>query len=242
MIYSFPNLVAEGGKVYMLYTSTLEYPYMYTAGTQYYRGVFATVSNDNGTTWNDQDNVSWLSYNRDLYWVDWVTTELMGELYTENETESMWPVMAPKSANGNLFMMWYADYIPGNVGGFASSEMYIFGYSIPKNDIGVFNNCQEVYQNLWNIGDGIQDNSLSEMKMFPNPTNNNVTIGLLSKETSNGNLTVTNMMGQIIFSDNIAINNGQNQYKIDVSSFGSGFYLVNIKTKTGSSTQKLLVQ
>jgi hypothetical protein len=50
------------------------------------------------------------------------------------------------------------------------------------------------------------------------------------------------MMGQIIFSDNIDINNGQNQYKIDVSSFGSGFYLVNIKTKTGSSTQKLIVQ
>jgi len=239
---SFPNLVAEGGKVYLMYTSSLEYPYMYVPATNYYRGIFATVSNDNGTTWNDQDNVSWLSYNRDLYWVDWVTTELLGELITENETESMWPVMAPKSANGNLYMMWYADYIPGSIGGFASNEMYVFGYSIPKNDIGVFNNCQEVYQNLWNIGDGIQDNSLSEMKMFPNPTSSQVNIGLLSKETSNGTLTVTNMMGQVVFVENIAINNGQNQYNIDVHSFGSGFYLVNIKTKTGSSTQKLIIQ
>lgn len=239
---SFPNLVAEGGKVYLLYTSTLEYPYLYTTGSLYYRGIFATVSNDNGTTWDDQSNVSWLSYNYSLYWVDWVTTELLGELVTYNESENMWPVMAPKSANGNLYMMWYSDYIPGNVGGFASNEMFVFGYSIPKNDIGVFNNCEEVYQNLWNIGDGIENNSLSEMKLFPNPTSNTVTIALLSKESNNANLTITNMMGQVVYKEQIAIHNGQNQFKIDANQFGSGFYLVNIKTNTGSSSQKLIVQ
>lgn len=238
---SFPNLVAEGGKVYMLYTSTLEYPYMFTE-SKYYRGVFATVSNDNGTTWDDQANVSWLSYHRDLYYIDWVSTELYGELTTMNEAECMWPVMAPKSANGNLYMMWYADYIPGSVGGMATASMNVFGYSIPKTDIGVFNNCQEVYQNLWNIGDGIQENTLSEMKMFPNPASNQVTINVLSKESTNATISVTNLTGQLIYSQNISLESGNNQYLLNVSNYTSGFYLVNIRTNTGSTTQKLIIK
>lgn len=238
---SYPNLVAEGGKVYMLYTSTLEYPFMFTE-SQYYRGVFATVSDDNGLTWDDQANVSWLSYHRDLYYVDWESTELYGEHTTFNETENMWPVMAPKSANNKLFMMWYADYIPGSIGGMATNTMNVFGYDIPKNDIGVFNNCQEVYQNLWNIGDGIQENTLSEMKIYPNPASNLVTLNILSKESSNANLVVTNLMGQVVYTQNVPLETGGNQFEINISNFSSGFYLVNVRTKTGSSTQKLIVR
>jgi hypothetical protein len=241
---SFPNLVAEGGKVYLLYTSTLEYPYLFVANTNYYRGVFATISNDNGTTWDDQANVSWLSYHRDLYYVDWINTELMGELITENESESMWPVMAPKSAEGKLFMMWYKKDVPGlteNVY-YEASPISIFGYSIPKTDIGVFNNCQEVYQNLWNIGDGIKDNSLSEMKLYPNPATEQIFVTMLSKESGNGILTISNMMGQQVYSENVALENGNNQYQINVSSLSSGFYMVNIKTATGSSTQKMIIR
>ena len=237
---SFPNLVAEGGKVYLMYTSTLEYPYLYVPATQYYRGIFATVSNDNGTTWDDQTNVSWLSYNRDLYWVDWITSELIGEIVTENETENMWPVMAPNSSEGNLHMMWYADYIPGSIGGFASSEMYVFGYSIPKTDIGIFNNCQEVYQNMWNIGDGIQDNTLSEMKIYPNPASNNVTISIMSKISDIARIQITNLAGQVVSNQNQNMENGVNQFQINISNLASGLYLVNIKTNTGRSTQKLI--
>lgn len=238
---SFPNLVAEGGKVYMLYTSTLEYPFMFTE-SKYYRGVFATVSHNNGLTWDDQESVSWLSYHSDLYYIDWVSTELYGELMTMNEAECMWPVMAPNSANGNLFMMWYADYIPGNVGGMAQSSMTVFGYKIPKEDIGFFNNCTEVYQNLWNIGDGIKENTLSEMKMYPNPASNNVTINLLSKETANATIVITGITGQMVYSQNISLETGNNQFQLNVSNYPAGFYLVNIRTNTGSTTQKLIIK
>jgi hypothetical protein len=238
---SYPNLVAEGGKVYMLYTSTLEYPYLFTE-SQYYRGVFATVSHNNGLTWDDQESVSWLSYHRDLYYVDWVSTELYGEHTTFNEAENMWPVMAPKSANDKLFMMWYADYIPGSIGGMATNPMNIFGYSIPKEDIGFFNNCVEVYQNLWNIGDGIQENTLSEMKIYPNPASNNLTVNVLSKETTKANLVITNLMGQVVYSQNVALETGANQFNLSVLNYSSGFYLVNVKTSKGSSTQKLIVR
>lgn len=238
---TYPNLVAEGGEVYLMYCSMLEYPFMFTQ-SQYYRGIFATVSRDNGATWNDQANVSWLSYHRDLYYVDWVSTDLYGELTTENESENMWPVMAPTSANNKLFMMWYSDYIPGNVGGMTTNPMTVFGYDILKSDIGVYNNCQEVYQNLWNIGDGIKENTLSEMKIYPNPASNNVTVNLLSKEATHANLFVTNLMGQIVYTQNLPLETGSNQYELNISNFAAGFYLVNIRTNSGSSTQKLIIR
>lgn len=115
-------------------------------------------------------------------------------------------------------MMWYKKDVPGltpNVS-YETNPISIFGYSIPKADIGLFNNCQEVYQNLWNIGDGIKDNSLSEMRLSPNPATEQIFVSLLSKENGNGILTVSNMMGQQVYSENVTLENGNNQYQINV--------------------------
>ena len=238
---TFPQLVAEGGKVYMVYAALLEAPYLCGATTEYYHGVFATVSNDNGTTWDDLNNVSWLSYHPEMYFVDWEQTELYGELMTISEGECFWPTMAHNSTNNKLNVMWYFDYIPGQIGGFASSSSSVYAVNIDKNDVGDFKNTTEIYQNLWNA-EGIKDNTLSELKLFPNPTSNTVTVNLMSRETAQANLTVTNLMGQTVYSENISVETGNNQYQINVSDFGAGFYMVNIQTKAGSTTQKLIVR
>jgi hypothetical protein len=238
---TFPQLVAEGGKVYMVYAALLEAPYLCGATTEYYHGIFATVSNDNGASWDDLNNVSWLSYHPEMYFVDWEQTALYEELMTISEGECFWPSMAHNSTNNKLNVMWYFDYVPGQLGGFASSASSVYAVNIDKNDIGDFKNTTEIYQNLWNA-EGIKDNTLSELKLFPNPTSNTVTVNLMSKETAQANLTVTNLMGQTVYSENISIETGNNQYQINVSDFGAGFYMLNIHTKAGSTTQKLIVR
>lgn len=137
--------------------------------------------------------------------------------------------------------MWYFDYIPGQAGGFASSPSSIYAINIDKDDVGEYKNTTEIYQNLWNA-EGIKDNTLSELKLYPNPASNNVTIQLMSKETSNATLKVTNIMGQVVYTENVSVETGNNQHTINVSSFGAGFYLVNIYTNAGSTTQKLIVR
>ncbi len=238
---TFPQIVAEGGKVYMVYSALLEAPYLCAATSEYYTGVFATVSNDNGTTWDDLNNVSWLSYHPEMYFVDWEQTELFGELMTYSEAESSYPVMAHNSSNNNLNMTWYVDYLPGSSGTFNTAASYIYGFNIPKTDVGVFKNTTEIYQGLWNA-EGIKDNTLSDLKLFPNPATNEITINVMSKENANGTLTVTNIMGQVIYSENIAIENGNNQYQVSVSDFGAGFYMATIRTQAGSTTQKFIVR
>ena len=238
---TFPNLVAEDGKVFMVYAAILEVPFLCGATSEYYNGIFATVSNDNGATWDDQNRVSWLSYHPENYFVDWVNTELYGELLTIMEGECFWPKMAPNSTNGKLSIMWYFDYLPGNVAGFGSAVNYVYGFNIDKEDVGVINKTTEVYQGLWNEI-GIKENTLSKMKLFPNPTSGSVTINLLSKVQGDATLTVTNLMGQLVYNQTVNLEYGATQLMIDCSDFTSGFYLVNISTNTGTTTQKLIVQ
>lgn len=238
---TFPNLVAEGGKVYMVYAALLEAPYLSGATSEYYNGIFATVSENNGTTWDDLNNVSWLSYHPDMYFVDWEQTELYGELMTIMEGESFWPGMAHNSSNGKLNIMWYFDYIPGQTGGFGTSATSIYAVNIDKESVGDFKNTTEIYQALWNQ-EGIKENTLTEMKIYPNPASNNVTIVVASKEVANANLVVTNLMGQVVYTQNVSLETGSNQYSLNVSNFSAGFYLVNIRTNAGSTTQKLIVE
>ncbi|MBP1673149.1 MAG: hypothetical protein H6Q25_964 [Bacteroidetes bacterium] len=239
---TFPQIVAEGGKVYLVYNALLEAPYLSQATNEYYLGVFATVSNNNGATWNDLDSVSWLSYHPEMYFVDWEQTELFGELMVYNEMESFLPIMAHNSSNNKLNMMWYVDPIPGCIADFnPSSVTDVYGFNIPKEDIGIYKNTKEIEQGIWNA-EGIKDNTLSDLRLFPNPATNEITINVMSKENANGTLTVTNIMGQVIYSANIAIENGNNQYQVSVSDFGAGFYMATIRTQAGSTTQKFIVR
>ncbi|HNY62368.1 MAG TPA: T9SS type A sorting domain-containing protein [Bacteroidales bacterium] len=238
---TFPSLVAEGGKVYMVYAAAMEAPYLCGATSEYYYGIFATVSNDNGATWDDQNRVSWLSYHPEMYFVDWVSSELYGELFVTMEGECFWPKMAPNSTDGKLSIMWYFDYLPGNVAGFGSATNYVYAMNIDKEDIGVIKKTTEVYQGLWNE-EGIKENTLSEMKLFPNPTSNTVTINLFSKDQGAATLTITNLMGQVVYNEIVSLGYGTNQLMVNCSDFISGFYLVNISTQKGSTTQKLIVQ
>ena len=238
---TFPNLVAEGGKVYMVYAALLEAPYLSVATSEYFNGIFATVSDNNGTTWDDLNNVSWLSYHPEMYFVNWEDTELYGELITINEGECFWPGMAHNSSNGKLNIMWYFDYVPGSPGGFSSNSTSIYAVNIDKESVGDFKNTTEIYQALWNQ-EGIKENTLTEMKIYPNPASNNVTIVVASKEVANANLVVTNLMGQVVYTQNVSLETGSNQYSLNVSNFSAGFYLVNIRTNAGSTTQKLIVE
>jgi hypothetical protein len=176
-----------------------------------------------------------------MYFIDWEQTELFGELMVYNEMECYLPIMAHNSSNNKLNMMWYVDPIPGCAADFSTSVTDVYGFNIPKEDVGVYKNTKEIDQGIWNA-EGIKDNTLSDLRLFPNPATNEITINVMSKENANGTLTVSNIMGQVIYSENIAIENGNNQYQVSVSDFGAGFYMATIRTQAGSTTQKFIVR
>lgn len=236
-----PQIVAENGKVYVVWAAAMEAPFISTAFSTYYYGIFATVSEDNGQTWTVDGNTSWLSYNKDTYFIDWESTALYGEMFIEQETENFWPSVGPQTADGNLAVQWYYDYTPGNTAGITSEATFVYGMMVPVDEIGEFCNTTEVYEGTWNWI-GIEENTLSEMKVYPNPAENIVNVTVSSKENTNANVTITNLMGQVVYTQNMSLVAGNNAIQLDVANYNAGVYVVNVKTNTGISSQKVIVR
>lgn len=248
---SFPQLVSEGGNVYLVFCQLMEYPFIDNANSMYFRGVFATKSTNNGQSFGAN---SWLSYNKDCYYLsDWSlfpmdsTTsyeQVAQVIYTEGE--SVYPAVAPNLVNGKLAMIWQQDYNAGSEVKESSvsvtqNESSTYFFSIDANQIGVFNNTNEVCQGLWIDSVGINNRDISGMKMYPNPAKDLVNITFSAKNAESGVVSVMNLMGQIVYTANLEVNEGNNMITVPVKQLTSGVYMVTLQTNTGISTQKLIV-
>ena len=251
---SMPQLVIDGSNIYLVYTEWLDWPFlMVTDEVAYYRGVFAQKSTDNGATWSD---VSWLSYSKEAYYIDdWAWAQDTGYTLSDlqdlnifyNEADCVFPSVAPQVVNGKLAMTWQQDYFAGceikeNNVAMAENPSNITFFTIDADEIGTFNKTDEVSQGLWQVEVGIVDNTLSNMKLYPNPATDNVNILIASKENANAQLNIFNLMGQLVYSENVAVAEGNNLVRVSTSNLQAGVYMVNIKTNAGTSTQKLIVK
>lgn len=242
-LVSYPQLTCSGNNVYLIYNSILEHPFMSTMSQNYYDviGVFGTRSTDGGQTWDN--GTSWLSYNKQCYYInDW--DNFSNETYEECleiDGQSTFPTLAKNLYNGKLNMYWQEDAFPGVTTDMANVS-YIFFLSLDADSLGIYNNTNEVHQNMWIDPMGIADNTLEGMKLYPNPATDNVKVAIVSSESAKASLTIFNIMGQIVYSENVALNEGENLLNVNTSNMNAGIYMVNVKTSKGTSTQKLIVR
>ncbi|MEX1192345.1 MAG: T9SS type A sorting domain-containing protein [Brumimicrobium sp.] len=78
---------------------------------------------------------------------------------------------------------------------------------------------------------------LSEIKLYPNPTSDKVFIK--SEINDKGSLKIMNQFGQVVYSEKFESLNDFNN-GIDISSFSTGIYFVDVKTSEGNIIQKLI--
>ena len=248
---SIPQIVAANNNVYLIYNALLDWPFVDFNSSKHYRGVFATKSTNNGTSFGD---VSWLSYNKDNYYVDnweWVedTTATLDDLmnYIWVDGENVFPAVAQNIVNGKLAMTWQWDYFAGseikeNSTAMCQNEAKIYYELIDASDIGVYNNTNEVWQGLWIDSTGINNRNISGMKMYPNPATDVVNVTFAAVNAEKGIVSVMNLMGQTVYTADLEVYEGYNMITIPVNQFTSGVYMVTLRTNTGLSTQKLIVK
>ena len=241
-----PRLIAEGGKVYLLYTSILEQPLLCPDNEkQFMRGIFLTVSFDNGTTYKQQGNTSWLSYDPELFNCDWSnwffdreTQQCGGEIDVLVFSESGYPSMAPSIVNDKLVFTWLNDLLPfperdasGAVAWVTTEPPFrVFSLAINKNEAGT------TYNNTQYLPDKINEQAVQgKLKVYPNPAQGNVRVELNHNDPFT--LTVTNLMGQVVFTTK-----GESKTEFSVANYPKGIYIVNVKTAKTITSQKLIVQ
>jgi hypothetical protein len=66
------------------------------------------------------------------------------------------------------------------------------------------------------------------INLYPNPVNDILNIELLSTSNEDIEINISNISGQIIYKESQTINNGMNNFRIDVSSYPGGMYFVQV--------------
>ncbi len=77
--------------------------------------------------------------------------------------------------------------------------------------------------------------------LYPNPTNAEANIIISSVRSSNAKVAVVNMLGQLVFTKHIVLNEGITNVQLESKDFASGIYNVILETEKGSIVKKLTV-
>jgi hypothetical protein len=78
-------------------------------------------------------------------------------------------------------------------------------------------------------------------EVFPNPSNGVTTVRVNSKVAGSAKITVSNTLGQLVYTKDLTLETGVNNVTIDVKDFASGIYNVVVDSKNGQSVNKLTV-
>lgn len=84
--------------------------------------------------------------------------------------------------------------------------------------------------------------SLAEIKLFPNPSNGNVTVSINSIDANYATIEVSNLLGQVVYTTNNDLILGNNDIQLDLAYLEAGQYVVRISNETGSSTSSVQIK
>ena len=115
---------------------------------------------------------------------------------------------------------------------------------VGNNEVHQFNNFNPwlkaiMYheESLPSIGD-----PLSSLNTFPNPATRTVTVAYTLKNNTNVGLTLTDLSGKVIATQNEGPKNaGVNKLTFDVSSLDAGVYFYSVSINGATATKKLVV-
>ena len=84
---------------------------------------------------------------------------------------------------------------------------------------------------------GIDQSSLNNMQVYPNPAKNQITIECSDELDQNGTITIVNLIGKTVHSEPFV----SNKQTLNIENLNNGIYFVTIQTKEGTTTQKVVV-
>ncbi|MCX6310133.1 MAG: T9SS type A sorting domain-containing protein, partial [Bacteroidetes bacterium] len=85
-----------------------------------------------------------------------------------------------------------------------------------------------------------QNNIQTPISVFPNPTENIISLQSKNIEGNNSILSIMDISGRILLEKNVETPNGELNNNIDLRSFSSGIYFVQVKTEKAIYSVKVV--
>lgn len=89
---------------------------------------------------------------------------------------------------------------------------------------------------------GVEETTLEKMNLYPNPANENVTLNFVSTEGGNYQLSISDINGKLVFSQNLTAKIGNNEQQISLTGMNAGIYLVTLTNENGNALHMKLVK
>lgn len=101
--------------------------------------------------------------------------------------------------------------------------------------------CDEATLSL-RVYDGTWINEMSNLpglQIYPNPFRSGITLDFSSAKPGQATIHITDVIGRVIYNQQITVSEGSNRYRMDLSSESNGVYFITITTNEGSSVFQL---
>ncbi len=95
---------------------------------------------------------------------------------------------------------------------------------------------------LKNLSTNEYNSTLKNLSIYPNPSNGQFSILYESAENTSALLTIYNMQGVLVYSENLNFTKGIYTNSIIAKNISSGMYLMVVETKTNRYTSKLIIE
>jgi hypothetical protein len=155
-------------------------------------------------------------------------------------------VIPPTPSQGGSYTANYVYTLPAD---FDPTKVRFVGFVTDHSDLLPENrpvlNVNETHLNDFNIITNTQDLNafVQKFSIQPNPAIDFVNLNIQSMEDQNISLSVTNTMGQEVFSNqNQNLISGDNIVPLDIQNLNTGIYFITIRNGNQMATQKLVVR
>jgi len=192
------------------YTETID------DGSQVYRHIYITKSEDGGITWKNP--------------VD-VTPNDVWNGMQECVFGSMNPVVDNK-----IRLIYQADFSPGLA--VRGDEDMVDNNNIMYLEIDTV----DLFNGTFTLNVGINEQEGTEyINIYPNPTKDIATLQITAIKAGQIEISITDILGKVIYRENRIINSGLNTAKINVSNIESGMYFMSMKKGNKTQSTNLII-
>ena len=175
------------------------------------------------------------SFDGGIYWCGGIELDKIVDPANDVPYEAVYGSMA-KNVDGKVHLIYMRDLYPGYGVGQTTVDLdnqgdlkeIVYSDITDNDDIWSASWCLEGIKLITNF-------KVSTVNFYPNPASTNGTLEINLTDKADMNLVVTNAVGQVVYTSNVAGNSGLNKVNLNLSNFNNGLYFLTVNANNSKS-------